>query len=86
MDMEGGAESAGFPMEAITTLLMPRRWYLNAIDLEGTRPTADVFKEVSEKAFKYYQLVVLQRDEGKYRIKEEMELYELFHWLRRETT
>jgi hypothetical protein len=32
MDVEGDAELAGFPMEEIDDLLMPRRWYLNAID------------------------------------------------------
>jgi hypothetical protein len=31
MDVEGGAESAGFPMEDLADILMQRRWYLTSI-------------------------------------------------------
>jgi hypothetical protein len=86
MDVEGGAESAGFPMEDIADLLMPRRWYLNAIYPQGTRPTDDVIKEVTKRATQYYALVAERKTEGRYGFKDAMELYETFHWLRRQRT
>jgi ribosomal protein S6E (S10) len=65
MDVEGGAESAGFPMEEIAVLLMSRQWYqyLNAIDPQGTRPTDDVIKEVTKRATQYYTLLAEHKTE-----------------------
>jgi hypothetical protein len=47
------ALSAGFPMEGLADILMLCRWYLTAIDPQGTRPTAYVLKEVTKKASQF---------------------------------
>jgi hypothetical protein len=73
-------------MDEIDDLLMPRRWYLNAIDPQGTRPTNDVIKEVTKRATQYYALLAQRKTEGRYGFKDAMELYETFHSLRRQRT
>ncbi len=47
MDLEGGADSAAFPLEDLADVLMQRRWYFTDIDPQGTQPTADALKEVT---------------------------------------
>jgi hypothetical protein len=75
MDVEGGADSAVFPMEDLADLLMQCRWFLTAIDPQETWLTADFLKEVTKWAAQYYYLVVEWRLEGMYRFKDALKVY-----------
>jgi hypothetical protein len=85
-DVQHGAISNVFPIDEIASILMQRQWYLKSLDHDGKRTLANVYKEVYKQLSLYYDLIITCKDEGKYDIVNALELYELFHWIRRQST
>jgi hypothetical protein len=82
-DVKRGAKSYLFPMENLADVLMPRQWFLKYLDPDGTRPLAEVYKEVHIRSVLYYHLVVTRKYEGDYDFPNALEIYESFVWITR---
>ena len=83
----GDCERSGIQV-ADSEWLMPQQWYQKGLDPDGTtrrtRPLGEMYTAVKAQVEMYYNLVINRRDEGRYRLKDALDLYESVYFLKQQ--
>jgi hypothetical protein len=83
-------ELQGMILEQIAAIAIPRPWYLQHINPDGTLPFEDVSREVKAQAWLYYHLVVTPHTTAKgiaksaqHSVVDALDIYDLFCYVTR---